>query len=137
MTHSHGVGLYAFSVDGEVGVDVETTDRRVDAKGVARRFFTERESDWVLSHPEDQVKEAFVRIWTCKEACLKWTGAGLKGGLRTHEIEFEEGWAGPRASGEGDQPALAMLEPAEGWTGALAADDHRAVRCQVWEGGVP
>ena len=132
MTHSKGVGLYAFAIDQEVGVDVETIDRKVDAEGVARRFFTERESESICGEPEGLLKEAFVRTWTCKEACLKWTGAGLKGGLKTHEILFSESWTEPEAVGEERQPVLDMLEPGEGFVGALAVGRRVEVRRRVW-----
>ena len=132
MTHSNGVGLYAFAIDQEVGVDVEKVDRKVDAKGVAKRFFRERESQRICSQAPGQLKEAFVRTWTCKEACLKWTGAGLKGGLKTHEIQFSESWTDPKASGEEAQPALQMLEPGEGFIGALATGRGAEVGRWVW-----
>lgn len=134
MTHSHGVALYAFSIDQEVGVDVEMVNRRTDMEGVARRFFTERESERICRDPV-RMKEAFVRSWTCKEACLKWTGAGLKGGLKTHEILFSDSWREPEAVGDADQPVLTMLEPGMGYVGALATERRPLdVMCRVLEG---
>lgn len=133
MTHSHGVGLFAFAIDQEVGVDVEYVERKTDAEGVARRFFTERESERICERPE-KLREAFVRTWTCKEACLKWTGKGLKGGLKTHEILFSDSWSEPLAVGDGHQPHLTMLDPGDGWVGALAVSrPPSAVTCGVWK----
>ena len=134
MTHSHGVGLYAFAIDQEVGVDVEYVYRRTDHEGVARRFFTERESTRILGRDPSLRKDAFARAWTCKEACLKWTGMGLKGGLKAHEILFDAEWQNPEAVGEGDQPTLALVEPGEGWVGAAAMGGRADVKGWVWEG---
>jgi 4'-phosphopantetheinyl transferase len=134
MTHSHGVALYAISLDQEVGVDVEMLGRRTDAERVAKRFFTERESERIMAREPDLRKDAFIRTWTCKEACLKWTGAGLKGGLKTHEILFDDAWGNPEAAGEVEQPLLTLLEPAPGWVGALAVRGEVGVSCRVWEG---
>ena len=134
MTHSHGVALYAFSADQEVGADVEMVNRRTDAEGVARRFFTMRESERICSRSE-MLREAFIRTWTCKEASLKWTGKGLKGGLKTHEILFSPAWDEPKAVGDGAQPELAMLTPGRGYVGALATERRPAeVVCRVLEG---
>jgi 4'-phosphopantetheinyl transferase len=134
MTHSRGVALYAFSIDQEVGVDVEMVNRRTDAEGLARRFFTARESERICSRSE-LLREAFIRTWTCKEASLKWTGKGLKGGLKTHEILFSPAWDEPRAVGDGDQPELTLLTLGGGYVGALATT-HRPldVVCKVLDG---
>jgi 4'-phosphopantetheinyl transferase len=133
MTHSHGVGVYAFSMDQQVGVDVEMVNRRTDAEGVARRFFTARESKRICSRSE-LLREAFIRTWTCKEASLKWTGKGLKGGLKNHEILFSSAWDEPRAVGDGDQPELTMLTPGRGYVGALATELRPVeVTCRVLE----
>ena len=122
MTHSRGVGVFAFSIDQEVGVDVEFVNRHTNHEGVAKRFFTEREASGILGREAALRKDAFARTWTCKEACLKWTGMGLRGGLKTHEIVFGDDWRAPVVEGVGPRPALIQLAPADGWIGALALD---------------
>jgi 4'-phosphopantetheinyl transferase len=131
MTHSHGVALYAFSL-GVVGVDVEMAGRNANAEGLAKRYFTTRESETILDLDPELRKDAFIRTWTCKEACLKWTGTGLSGGLKTHEIQFSDSWTEPVANGEGPQPVLTMLTPGAGWIGSLATDKVQDVSCRVW-----
>ncbi len=131
MTHSHGVALYAFSLD-EVGLDVEMVSRNANAEMLAKRYFTTRESSAILDLSPELRKDAFIRTWTCKEACLKWTGTGLSGGLKTHEILFSDSWTDPLANGEGPQPVLTMLDPAEGWVGSLATCEAQDVSCRVW-----
>jgi 4'-phosphopantetheinyl transferase len=132
MTHSHGVALYAFSLD-PVGVDVEMVSRRANAEGLAKRYFTVRESEAILDLAPELRKEAFIRTWTCKEACLKWTGTGLSGGLKTHEIMFSDSWTDPVANGAPPQPVLTMLDPGAGWVGSLATDGpQESVNCYVW-----
>lgn len=135
MTHANGVALYAFSMDQAVGVDIERVDRKTRVERVSKRYFTERESDAITNLNPECRKEAFIRTWTCKEACLKWTGQGLAGGLKTHEIVFSDAWSAPMAFGNGPQPSLTMLDPGAGWIGALAvARPDPEVVCGVWSG---
>lgn len=61
----------------EVGVDVEALDRRVDARGVAHRFFSPRETDDLFALPEERHHRRFLCYWTLKEAYIKACGQGL------------------------------------------------------------
>jgi len=131
MTHSHGVALYAFSQD-KVGLDLEIVSRNANAERLAKRYFTKRESSAILDLAPELQKDAFIRTWACKEACLKWTGTGLSGGLKTHEILFSDSWKDPVANGEGPQPVLTMLDPAKGWVGSLATCVAQDISCRVW-----
>ena len=135
MTHSHGVGLYAFATGQAVGIDVEMVERKTAGVQVAKRFFTEREARKIADRPEVLGKEAFLRSWVCKEACLKWTGAGLSGGLKTHEILFSDAWRDPKVVGEGPRPALHFLEPGDKWVGAVATDVAACVQSAVYRRG--
>ena len=53
-----------------VGVDIEPI-AEIDREGVARRFFTEGELVEYLKANVDCREEAFLRIWTAKEAIFK------------------------------------------------------------------
>ncbi|MBR2965224.1 MAG: 4'-phosphopantetheinyl transferase superfamily protein [Clostridia bacterium] len=56
-----------------VGVDIEPI-AVIDREGVARRFFTEGELVEYLKANVDCREEAFLRIWTAKEAIFKSRG---------------------------------------------------------------
>ena len=101
LAHSAGAVLVALSVKGDLpplnvaGATVTLLDEETDAVGVdleadegkdaarclriARRFFTPGEAARLeaLSDPA-AVKDAFLTLWTQKEAAVKATGEGLK-----------------------------------------------------------
>jgi phosphopantetheinyl transferase len=70
----------AARLSGRVGVDIEPV-RTVPAAELARRWFLPREALWVAR--QGSPDEAFLRLWTAKEAVGKALGSGLRdGGLR-------------------------------------------------------
>lgn len=77
VSHTGNVALFAVSRLRTVGVDVETICDRVSRDELASRFFSAREREAYFALPESRRREAFFRVWTCKEAFLKAIGAGL------------------------------------------------------------
>ena len=69
LSHSGGALAVALSY-APVGVDIEPI-AEIDREGVARRFFTEGELVEYLKANGDCREEAFLRIWTAKEAIFK------------------------------------------------------------------
>lgn len=67
-------GLFAFSKNRAVGVDVEALSRRSDFDKIAQRRFTAQELDLVGS-PVDPHR--FLALWTRKEAYGKAIGKGI------------------------------------------------------------
>jgi len=83
LSHTNGLVACAITSGGDVGVDVEGVDRRVDA-GLARRFFSESENRALAACPTDAARTArFLELWTLKEAYLKAIGVGLLHPLNT------------------------------------------------------
>ena len=74
LSLSHGgEGLAVALSRTPVGADIEPlSDKNRD--GAARRFFTEGELSKYLAVGEDSREEAFLRIWTAKEALFKSRG---------------------------------------------------------------
>ncbi|MDX1756292.1 MAG: 4'-phosphopantetheinyl transferase superfamily protein [Marinobacter sp.] len=108
LSHSHGLAACAVSGLGQVGVDIEPTDRHSQWRRIVRRWFSPAEQDWLLA--EDSAS-SFVRTWTLKEAWLKATGRGIAGNLQTLQIL-------PGHELRGDRP-----EP--DWRASLGTvDDH-------------
>lgn len=71
LSHTDGLNVAVVSRLVDVGVDTERADRRVPVSLVER-----------MRHPEDDHPYDAITTWILKEAVLKATGAGLRGGMR-------------------------------------------------------
>lgn len=91
ISDAHDLVALAFTIGSPVGVDVEHVERRVDSEAVAARFFAPGEVAALRRLQGEQRRLAFFRCWTRKEAFLKATGEGLRGGLESFEVQV-----GPR-----------------------------------------
>lgn len=65
--------------DSPVGIDVEETCRFSDS--IARYTLDDEEYESVVK--SDNPSQAFIRLWTMKEALLKYTGEGLRRDIKT------------------------------------------------------
>lgn len=108
----------------EVGVDLETLDRRVDYAAVAQRICSLREWAIFQSLPSTETKAAFFACWTRKEAVAKAIGQGLATGMNTLEVYFgQDATDRPVCLRDTAGRLWTVLNlPLElGWCGALAA----------------
>jgi phosphopantetheinyl transferase (holo-ACP synthase) len=80
LSHSGGYIAVAVGQDA-VGVDVEK--KRKAAPAVAKRWFRPEENALLETLSEAERTRMFFRLWTMKEAALKYAGEGLSGGLET------------------------------------------------------
>ena len=99
ISHTPVLIAVAAGQDGPVGVDVENQHAR-EVASMARRWFTPEELDWMTAQPDEL--QAFLHLWTAKEAVGKALGQGLRNaGLRRQmPLPGREGGA-ERATGEG------------------------------------
>lgn len=108
LSHSGDALLIGFSEGFAIGVDVERLDPDVELDPIARQVLSDDEMMQLEGLPRAERLAAFYRYWTCKEACLKGTGAGVGAGMRQLEVQF----------GRGD--SVALTDPANadlrGWT---------------------
>jgi 4'-phosphopantetheinyl transferase len=86
LSHTAGIAVLAVTRGAEIGLDVERTDRRVQALRLAERFFSPGEAAALAALPPEAMRERFFHHWTLKEACLKALGRGLS--LPIHSIAF-------------------------------------------------
>lgn len=85
ISHSQEVLAAALNRSGEIGIDIERTDRKVPEKLLTR-----------ILHPQESLDKSspIIQIWTLKEAVLKCTGTGLRTNMnsiflrRQHENLF-------------------------------------------------
>lgn len=135
LSHCGGVALFAFALGRELGVDVERPRAGIDAEGIAERFFSRRESAELRALPPAARSRAFASGWTRKEAYLKGLGSGLARPLAGFSVSLAA--AGPVRLDD-DAAAgweIRVLEPGEGYAGALAVERGGGLRVRwlEWE----
>jgi 4'-phosphopantetheinyl transferase len=79
LTHSGGLGLFAFARENPVGVDVQLAGRVRDPLAVAEREFGGAEVERLRALDAAQLEPEFLRLWVRHEAALKCRGEGLGG----------------------------------------------------------
>lgn len=142
-SHAAGVGTVAVSPR-EVGVDVESPRRVEDDDAIADRFFAPAERAMLASVPEEARAEAFLRVWSAKEAYLKLRGLGLAAPLERIDTTAW-GADAPAADPLEDAAALFwLLRPTlpaqDGWSVSLAVagpEPRPRVRVLRWPEDAP
>jgi 4'-phosphopantetheinyl transferase len=92
MSHSDRLAVIAISDCRLVlGIDVEAVRVVPDLHTIARRFFGSGERDELALVEEPRQTEAFLSVWTRKEAYLKAVGDGLFAPLDQFEVNLRPG----------------------------------------------
>jgi 4'-phosphopantetheinyl transferase len=79
----------AWSTTHAIGVDLEDQTRDLEARELARQFFSVAEAEAVEAVGGWQCQWTFYRFWSLKEAALKSIGEGLPYGLEAFEFELD------------------------------------------------
>lgn len=126
LSHTEGLAACIWSRHGRCGVDIERAGRPARHAAIARRYFAPAETAWLLSLPPDQQPEAFLGLWTRKEAVIKALGAGIAHHLP--HIIF------------GAEQEAPLAWPRTGQTGELRVQRHRldhGIVAGAWFGDEP
>ncbi|AFZ00727.1 4'-phosphopantetheinyl transferase [Calothrix sp. PCC 6303] len=128
LSHCQSLALCAVSRDRPIGVDLEYARPITDVLVLAQQFFSASESALMRSLPPHQKQQAFFRIWTCKEAYLKATGAGISQ-LQKIEITLT-----PGESAKLNVPDWRLLEISAGRNSiAAVAVPGTAANLRYWQ----
>ena len=87
LAHSGETSLVAVTRGAEVGVDVESRRPGIERWSLVAHALTEREQARLAQAPTAEQTDAFLAVWTRKEALLKAAGTGL--GLDPRLIELD------------------------------------------------
>lgn len=109
ISHTSGMTLFAFALDEEVGVDIESTAQHIDVQAASKHFLGAAELAHFDSTPSDRRKSLFFKYWTRKEACLKLLGIGLSVEPQTIDVSTPPAvWIKADSSSE-ERPEYKML----------------------------
>lgn len=89
ISHTNRAFALAISTDTYVGIDLEYVNQDLDYKSIIERYFSVKESDFILES-EKEGRDRFFILWTRKEAFLKELGVGLIDDLNKVEVSEME-----------------------------------------------
>jgi 4'-phosphopantetheinyl transferase len=122
LSHCQGMALCGVSFDRQIGVDLEYIRPVTDVLVLAQQFFSPTEYAVMKSLPPNQKQEIFFRYWTCKEAYLKATGAGIS---QLQQIEVTLGINEPAKLKTASDWSLLEFVPARNSVAAIAIPGGR------------
>jgi 4'-phosphopantetheinyl transferase len=128
VSNSGDLAAYAFTLDCEIGVDIEHDRRLVEIEGIARRFFASDEVTQLMGLSEAARHEGFFNCWTRKEAYIKAVGDGLSVPLDSFQVTLQPGVPARMVELDGSNAAaeqwtLHAFTPAPEYAGAIAYED--------------
>lgn len=85
MSNSGKKVVYAFSMDEELGIDLEQLRALHDLNELIQKNYTKKEQEYINKRA-DQVSFRFFKFWTIKEAYLKAIGVGMR--IPPEHLEF-------------------------------------------------
>jgi 4'-phosphopantetheinyl transferase len=91
MSRSGSLAVYAFTVECEIGIDVEQIQPVPEMAEIAARFFTAEEATELMALSEPQRLQGFFNCWTRKEAYVKAVGEGLSVPLASFRVTLQPG----------------------------------------------
>jgi len=127
LSHSKDSAVLGVTIDQAIGLDVEVSTHMPEAQALARRFFSDEESQLIQSLAENARDEAFFRIWTAREAFLKAKGIGLTQQLSeivipSQRVELNRFIRMTSGGRQRKSLSLSYLEPDPGLVVALVAE---------------
>jgi 4'-phosphopantetheinyl transferase len=79
ISHSRDLILIAITVEDQIGIDIEYSDKKKSIESLSETIFSPSEMKFFLTLKSQREKEkTFFRCWTRKEAYLKAIGIGLR-----------------------------------------------------------
>jgi len=124
-SHSGDVALLAIGRHLSPGIDIEIRRHRPRSLDIAEQYFRPEEYASLIALPEAQRGDAFLELWTAKEAVLKAIGRGIAFGLDRLAISHVMG-----------QPVLTWLDDDDAATWQLARldIDDACMATLAWRG---
>lgn len=129
LAHSGSVALYAFTLIGEVGIDVEFIRPEFTGDDIAQRYFSPSEMSSLTRLSKAARHQAFFNCWSRKEAIIKAKGLGLSLGLDQFDVTLAPGepasLRGTRwDEAEASRWSLRAIDAGPEYAAAIAIETH-------------
>lgn len=121
VSHSHGMALFGFAIEGRIGVDLELV-RNFAGETIAERYFSAQEVMELRGLPAALQDEGFFLCWTRKEAYMKARGEGLQVPLTSFHVSLTPGEPERLQTADGVEWGLRSLRPDPQYVGALVGE---------------
>jgi 4'-phosphopantetheinyl transferase len=122
VSHSHGLAVYSFALEREVGIDVELVRPDFASEEIAERYFSLRELEELRTLPSKHRAEGFFLCWTRKEAYIKARGEGLQIPLESFSVSLTPGQPEKLESTDSSRWTLHSFRPGPPYVGALVGE---------------
>lgn len=125
LAYSNDLILAAFTLDSEIGVDLEYVEEIPELNWAINTFFSENECAVFQTLPVSQWTDAFYHCWTRKEAFIKAIGNDRIFPSTTFDVSFAPGEPAQllQIAGNSEEPShweIQSLTPALNYVGAIA-----------------
>lgn len=90
LSHSHDMALLGVSFHGNIGVDIEFVNSKLDVMGIAERFFSSEEFKQLQDISPENRHLHFYHCWSAKEAFLKAKGLGIANHLKMFALDIQD-----------------------------------------------
>lgn len=130
MSHSGNILAIAFSVECQLGIDVECYKARDTWEGLVKKCFAPEESDYWYSLKKADRSHAFYQFWVRKEAFVKAVGKGITLGLNQCVVSpdnLSTFLRVPESAGLAEQWRIHTLNLAENQFAAVVCDKPNSV----------
>ena len=123
MSHTKALTFIGFCKGRRLGVDIEKVRPVRHLLHLAEYAFASEESEWLSSLPPENVEIAFIRLWTRKEAVVKYYGGSVSGDMSRFSVPLESAtgmfYISPRLECNSADLSLIDIEFKSGTYGAL------------------
>lgn len=91
LSHTDDFALYAFSLGGNIGIDMERIRDDIEIAQIAQRFFSLGEISSLERMDENKREALFFQYWARKEAVIKAMGLGVSFPLEQLDVSLISG----------------------------------------------
>jgi 4'-phosphopantetheinyl transferase len=132
LSHSHGLAVYAFARERQLGIDLELIRPEFAGDEIAERYFSSAELEELRALPSEARAEGFFLCWTRKEAYVKARGEGLQIPLASFDVSLTPGKQEELRSEDALRWEIHSFEPGAQYVGAVVAEG-RGLHLRYWD----